>query len=119
MISEMRMLSAATKTMRPMVMKVTIALQAQGVEEGLVLLHPVGGHEALAGRGFELPADLAGLIDVVHLEFQHGDDVTQVEEALRVGEADKGPGVVVVVKARAEDSDDFEAGSTWERCRRA
>jgi len=47
MIREMRMLRAATKTIRPMVMKVTTR-SSGGRGTGLVLFHPVGGHEAVA-----------------------------------------------------------------------
>ena len=60
MVSEIRMLRAATKTIRPMVMKVTSALQPQGAEQGLVLLHPVGGHEAFAGGLLQFAGDLVG-----------------------------------------------------------
>ena len=80
MVSEIRMFSAATKTIRPMVMKVTNRLQAQGVKERLVLLHPVGGHVAFAGGLLQFIANLVGFVDVVHLEFQHRNQIAQSKQ---------------------------------------
>ena len=54
-------------------------------------------------------ADLRGLVKIVNLEFDDGDDVTQAEKLLRVGEAGERPGFVVVVEAGVEDAGDFEA----------
>ncbi len=64
------------------------ALQPQCVEKRVVLLHPVGRHEALTGFGFQLAADFARLVDVVNLELQHRDHVTQIEEPLGVRRAE-------------------------------
>ena len=109
MIREIRMFNAATKTIRPMVMKVTRRSRRRAWNRGLVLFHPVGGHEAVAGGVFELAGDFVGLVDVVNFEFDYGDQVAQAEEALRVGEAGEGPGGIVVVEAGVEDSDYAEA----------
>src|SRR5579871_7021912 len=59
------------------------AFEAEGVEQRLVLFHPVGGHEAFAGGIFELAGNLAGLVDVIDLEFDDGDEVAEAEESLR------------------------------------
>ena len=47
------------------------ALHVQGVKQGFVLLLPVGGHEALASRVFELAGNFVGLVDVVDLELDY------------------------------------------------
>jgi len=90
------------------------ALEAEGVEQRLVLLHPVGGHEAAAGSGliggfFERIRDLGCEVDVVELELDDGDDVAEAEEGLGLVEADEGPGRIVIVETGVEDADDAEA----------
>ena len=50
MVSAMRMLSAATITMRVMTMKVTMLFECQGAEEFVILVFPVGGHESRGRR---------------------------------------------------------------------
>ena len=89
-------------------------LETEGAEERLILLHPVGGHEAVAlgntvGGLFELLRDFSGAVDVVEFELEDGDDVAESEELLGVGESDEGPGRIVVIEAGVEDSGDAEA----------
>ncbi len=90
------------------------AFETESAEERLVLLHPVGGHKAVAlgntiGSLLELLCDFSCAIDVVEFELEDGDDVAESEELLGVGEADEGPGGIVVVEAGVEDSCDAEA----------
>ena len=85
------------------------ALEAQGAEEGAVLLHPVRGLEAFAGCGFDLVADGRGAVDVVHLEFDYAGHVSEAEQMLRVRQGAERPGGVVVVEAGLEDSHHFES----------
>ncbi len=84
-------------------------LQPQGVKDCAVLLHPVGRHETLAGSGLQLLSDLRRVVDIVDLEFQHRHNIAQVEQLLRVGERDEGPGTVVLIETRREDSRDFKS----------
>jgi len=90
------------------------AFETEGAEQRLVLLHPVGGHEAVAlgntvGGLFELLRDFSGAVDVVEFELEDGDNVAESEELLSVGEADEGPRGIVVVEAGVEDSGDAES----------
>ena len=68
------------------------------MEQRLVLLHPIGRHEAGAGGFFQFLADLGGLVDVINLEFDDLDYVTEREQSLCVGKTRERPGRVVVVK---------------------
>src|SRR6202043_3995995 len=79
------------------------ALQFEGVEQGLVLLLPVRGHETLAGGFFEFPRDRGGLVNVVHLEFEYGNQVSEAEQLLRIREANEGPTGVVIEEAGVEN----------------
>ena len=104
MVSEIRMLSAATKTIRPMVMKVTRRSRRKRPEQGPILLHPTGCHETRAGGLLEFLRDAVGLVDVVDLELDYRNQIAQAEKPLRVRQACKRPGRVVVEKAGTEYS---------------
>src|SRR5579885_2484173 len=47
------------------------SLQPERAEESLILLHPVGGHEARASCFLNLVRDLTGFVDVVDLELEY------------------------------------------------
>src|SRR3954468_13626782 len=59
--------------------------QAQGTEDGLVLLHPIVGHEALARALFQLLGDRVCSVDVIDFELQHGNQVAETKKLLRIG----------------------------------
>ncbi len=83
--------------------------QPQCAEKRAVLLHPVGSHVALAGLLLESVADLIGLVDVIHLEFNHRGNVSNRNNILRRTQAGEGPCSVVIVEAGIEDSNHAEA----------
>jgi len=95
-------------TMSAMTMKVTTCSSLRA-RKSSVLLHPVGGHVALAGGVLDGAADGRGAVKIVHLEADDGEQVRLAEEALRVAEAHEGLGRVVLVEAGVEDAGHAEA----------
>ena len=87
MVRAMRILSAATQTIRADDDEGDDLLQLEGAEEFAVLLHPVGGQKAVAGGLLDLTSDLVGAVEVVDLEGDDGDQVGLAKEPLRIGEA--------------------------------
>ena len=90
MISEIRMLSAATKTIRPMVMKVTTRSRRRARNRGLfcsiqlVAMKPWLPVTRSAACSRDC-GNFAGQVDVVELELDDRDHVAQAEQLLRVG----------------------------------
>ena len=78
MVSAMRMLSAATMTMRAMMMKVTICSSLRALNRGPILFHPICGHEAFAGCLLDGLGDLGRAIEIVDLKADDGDQVRLV-----------------------------------------
>ena len=99
-----RIFSAATNWIRPMVTTVTMRSIFRALEHLLVLLAPGGGGELRPDHFFGCRGHLRRLIDVVEHQFDAVDHVGEVEGLLRVGERQEGPVGVEIVEAGFENS---------------
>ena len=87
MVSAMRMFSAATQTIRPITMKVTICSSRSARKSSRFCSIQLVVRKARAGGLLDAASDAVGVIEIVHLEADDGDQVGFAEETLRIGQA--------------------------------
>ena len=75
------MFSAATQTISADHDEGDDLLQPQRAEQLAVLLHPVGGQEARAGRLLDLAPDRVRVVEIVHLEADDRDQIGLAEQS--------------------------------------
>jgi len=99
MVSAIRMLSAATITMSPITMNVTTCSSLRARNSSRFWSVQFGGHVAWACGLLNGAGNLRRVVQIVDFEADHRKQVGLIEEALRVGEAQKAHFGVVLVKA--------------------